>query len=521
MSLQATSLAAAVGAAVQNEQFQATAEVLPRKIFIIGTYDPSLSASVDDEVPVLITSPEDAGARFGFGFMIHRLAIQTFRGSKGVQTWVVPQAEEGAAVVADGTFTFTATSPLAGTVYLYIAGIAVPFTISAGATAADIATAAAAAITANADLPVTAAPNGTTPEQVDVTAKSKGPWGNEISITFNRKSGEEFPQGVSVAVVDMASGAGVPDIQDALDAIGTGDDANEKHFTDLDHGYLQDAATLTAIANYVGQGNAFTGLYDKLVARPFRALTGDVAIGSAALTALIAITDLRKTDRANGIIAVPGSANHPSEIAAQTIGHMARINNDRAEQSYEGIVLIDIDPGDAADRWTSDYDNRDTAVKSGISPTKVEGNAVLLQNVVSFYRPDSVPVSSNGYRSMRNISIIQNILSAVKLNFSQERWQGISIVEDVTKVGNTTSREKARDISAVLDDLVALANSFEDNAWIFTASFTIEELAQAGSVVIRAGGTGFDNTMKVIFSGEGGIIDTVVKFDTSIAVLLS
>jgi phage tail sheath gpL-like len=92
MPLSQSSLAAAVGAAVQNVQFQATALNLPRKILIIGTYDPSIT-SVVDEVPVLITSPEDAGTKFGFGFMIHRLAVQAFAGSQGVETWVIPQSE--------------------------------------------------------------------------------------------------------------------------------------------------------------------------------------------------------------------------------------------------------------------------------------------------------------------------------------------------------------------------------------------------------------------------------------------
>ena len=103
------------------------------------------------------------------------------------------------------------------------------------------------------------------------------------------------------------------------------------------------------------------------------------------------------------------------------------------------------------------YTARDTAVNSGVSPTVVRGGAVLLQNVVSFYRPDNVADTSNGYRSMRNISILQNILNDQLNNFRSERWQGISIVSDVALVSNSSSRQKARDINSVLDDDVALA----------------------------------------------------------------
>ncbi len=515
MGLQVTSLAAAVGASVKNVTFLPEALNVPRKILIIGTYDP-LKTLVVAEVPVQILSPEDAGDKFGFGFMIHRLAVQVFKGSQGVECWVVPQTETSAQ--AAGSITFTASGLLAGTVSMYIAGIPVPFDVAAADDATAVALAASNAIAAIKELPVTAAP---TAGVLDITSKSEGTWGNDISIKFNIKPGEEFPVGLTGAVItDMTSGAGTPTIADALDGLGTGDDANEAFFTDVVHGYGQVTIMLDAISTYVGPGNGFTGLYEKTVARPFRVLTGDVVAGSSGLTDLTALGNGRKLDRANGVVAVPGSANHPAEIAALAIGIMARINNDLVAQSYIGLLLDGIDPGEKADRWTSDYDNRDTAVKAGVSPTKIASGVVILQNVVTFYHPDNVPVSSNGYRSMRNISILQNILNNIRVNFEREKWQGISIVGDVTKVSNPTDRTKARDISAVIDDLVALARSFEGKAWIFEADFTISKLKEAGAVTIRAGAIGFDSTLSVILSGEGGIFDTVVEFDTSIAVLL-
>lgn len=521
MALNATSLAAAVGASVRNVQFQSEALNLPRKILVCGTYDPAKLAVVP-LVPVQVLSPEDAGDRFGFGTMIHRLVTQAFTGGQGTSVYVLPQEEAGGSAASAGSIDFTASAGVsAGTLYLYIAGLPVPVNIAAADDATAIALAVVAAVNAVSSLPVSAAVDGVTPGQVNLTAKSTGPWGDDISVAFNIRAGQAMPAGVDAVVVDMAAGSGIPTMATALDALGTGDDANEAYFTDVVHGYGVDTTTLDAISTYVGAGNDFLGLYGKTVARPFRVLTGDVAAGSSGLAALIAVSDLRKLDRANGVISVPGSYSHPSEIAAQTIGHMARINNDRVAQHYLGISLIDIDPGEKADRWTSDYDNRDTAVKSGVGPTRVQNGVVTLQNVVSFYRPDNVPVSSNGYRSMRNIAIIQNMLFNVRLNFEQEKWQGVSIVGDTTRVTNTTDRQKARDIDSVKDDLVALAVSFESHAWIYEAAFTVNKLKEVGAVTIRPGGLGFDNVLSVIFSGEGGILDTVVEFDTSLAVLLN
>ena len=519
MGLDVNSLAAAVGSAAKNVQFLSAARNVERKVLIIGTYDVSKTTIVD-EVPIQILSPSDAADKYGFGSMLHRLAIQAFLGGNGIKTFVQPQAEAGGAVASAGKNTWTASGTVAGTVHMYIAGEYVPFQVADADDQDAVSIACVAAVEANDDLGISAAV-GAAPADSEFDAKSKGPWGDDISIAFNIGIGQEFPIGVSVVVTDMTGGSGIPDIDDALNGLGTGDDANEDFYTDVVHGYGLDTATMTKIAAYVGVGNEFTGLYDKLVGRPFRVLTGDVTADSAGLTALIVITDAKLTDRANGIIAAPGSRSHPGEIAAQAIGHMARINNNRAAESYVGVILSGIDPGEKADRWTSDYDNRDTAVKSGISPTKVNSGAVVLQNVVSFYRPASVPVESNGYRSMRNISILQNIIYNIKVNFSQEKWQGISLVENITNVTNVVDRLKARDTAIVIDDLVALAKSFESRAWIYTASFTIQKLAEDGAVSVRSGGTGFDSTLSIILSGEGGILDTVTEFDTSIAILLN
>ena len=519
MSLNATSLAAAVGSSVQNVQFKSSAQNLPRKILIIGTHLPS-AVGVEVEKPIRVLSAEDAGGRFGFGSMIERLAYQAFLGSNGVETWVCPQAEASGAVAASGGVDFTnSANVLSGTLYLYLANYPVPVNIPAGASGADIATAVAAVVNALSYLPVTAAVDGTITGEVNFTSKSKGPWGNAITIAFNVGAGQTLPHGVVTIIDAMSGGAGVPAIADALDGLGTGDDANSDWFTDVVHGYGLDSVTLDAIVTYVGLGDTTSGLYSKTVARPFRALTGDTEPGSSGLNALTSLSGNRLQDRANGIIAVPGSMSHPSEIAAQAIGAMAMINQDRAAQHYLGIALVGIDPGTHANRWTSDYDNRDISVKSGISPTRVIAGQVYLQNVVTFYRPTNVPVSSNGYRSMRNISIIQNMLYNIQMNFSQPKWQGVSIVADCAAVSSTIDRQKARDIDSVIDDLMALAISFESMAWIFEAAFTINQLKVPGAVSIRAGGIGFNNVLSVILSGEGGILDTQIQFDTSLAVL--
>lgn len=521
MSLSSTSLAAAVGASVKNVQFQPTADTLPHKMAVVGTYDPSKTTVVDEE-KILLLSPEDAGDKFGFGFMLHRLCMAAAKGSNGVEMWAIPQSEISGAQQSDGEIIVAVDGTVgAGTLALYIAGDYVPVVVPAGSSAAAIAALVKSAIDGYEGdiLMVTAGTVSTS--TIPVTSKSAGPWGDAITLAVNLNAGDKYPTGVSVTFTAMSGGAGTPDIAPALAALGSGDDANEDWFTELVHGYGMVTDVLDDISAYVGAGNEYIGLYDKLVSRPLVSLCGNVATGSAGLQALIAVTDLRLEDRANGVVCVPGSQTHPAEIAALALGIRARTNNDVAAESYIGKMLPGVLPGLnlSTSRWTSDYDSRDTAVKNGISPTRVRNGVVYLQNVVTFYRPASIPVSSNGYRSMRNISILQNVLYNIRRNFEQEKWLGYFIVEDVDNVGSTVDRQKARDIDAVINDLMALAYAFENKGWIYTASFTIDRLKQAGAVSIRSGTTGFDAYFPIILSGEGAILDIMTLFDTSIAAL--
>jgi phage tail sheath gpL-like len=505
MAINATSLAAAVGVRVQNVVHKPTAEVMPRKILICGQYDPLLTSTVED-VPVLAATPEWVAATYGEGFMLHKLAEYVQKGAGGIEMWVAPQ-DPTAGVAATGTSTWTASGVLAGTVHMYVGGEYIPFDVADADDATAVAAAQVAAITAATGSMVTAA---NVAGVTTTTSKTTGTWGNRIIISYN-ENGETFPTGVSVVVVAMSSGSGVPTIDDVLTELGTGDNANEANFTEVVHGYGNDTTTLDALHVYNGTGNLNEGLYEDIVARPFRSLFGDV---DSSLAQAVVIGDARKLDRTNGVLAIPGSSSMPDLAAAAALGIMARINSSVAEQHYLKEVLPDILPGPKT-RWTKDYSSRETALKAGVSPTNVRNNAVILTNVATFYHPDDVPVNSNIYRSQRNISILQNMKYNTKAVFNLEKWQGISIVEDISKVVTFADREKTKDVDAVKDEWTNLLNEFAGKAWIYQAAFSIDNM----SIAVRSGGIGFDVTVPVILSGEGGIFNNIIQADTSLAIL--
>lgn len=512
--INSNSIAAGNFVGVKNEQFAVAANAIPQKNIIIGTYDDTTYTGITPNVPFRVYSAEEVGAKTGFGFMLHRLAKAAFKGGV-VETWVIPQEEiDSDFVKAAGSINFTGTTGVvAGVLAIYIAGEVVTITTTKDMTASAIVTALVAKINADVNMPVTATANTAT---LELESKSGGDWGNDISIKISLASTDKTPAGITAVITAMTGGAGTPDIQDALDALGTGDGQNEENFTNLIHGYGYDTATLDKISTYNGLGNDYVGNYAKECARPFRSLTGDTTTGTGGLSAALVIGAARKeTDRTNGIICIPGSQSHPQEIAAQAVGKIAFINTTLPQVGAIDIALDGIWPGAIADRWTSDYDNRDTAVKGGISTTFVKNGIVYMQNIVTFYHPASVAIESNSFRQFKNISIKQNILANWRANFEREKWKGIFIVSDASKVTDPDAKAKARDVESVKDDVIALIDAFYKLGWIFDTTFSKSNF----TVTLRAGLTGFDIYCPFIPSGEGGIVNTDLAFDTSIAIL--
>ena len=218
MTITPSSLAAVNGVGVKNSKFAVTASVLPQKNVIIGTYDQSTYTDIVPNVPIRVFSAAQVGGLTGYGFMLHRLARALFRGGVS-ETWIIPQTEIGSPpTCSTGSINFAGTAiTAAGTIALYIAGDLVDITVAIGDDHTDVSDALAAAITADDELPVTAT---SLAGVLTLTSKSGGEWGDDIDISFNLADDDEDPAGLVAVITDMAGGAGTPDIQDALDALG-------------------------------------------------------------------------------------------------------------------------------------------------------------------------------------------------------------------------------------------------------------------------------------------------------------
>lgn len=171
-------------------------------------------------VPVRVPNVAEAARLGGVGSMLHQMARAFQQNVPDMEVWALPMADNGAGVAATGAITFagpaTETRPMA----LYIGGERVEVAVTSAMTAAQIATAAIAAINAAPWKHVTAVVNGGNPAMVDLTAPHKGEAYNGLDIRHSYYDGEALPSGVTVTVTAMASGAGNPSMATAIASMG-------------------------------------------------------------------------------------------------------------------------------------------------------------------------------------------------------------------------------------------------------------------------------------------------------------
>jgi len=202
--------------------------LVPQKILVIGPRDAATATAA--ELKLFQIFREDEGDHYaGVGSILADMCRTTFKANSFTPIYGIGINELAGGNQATLELTFGGPATAAGTLYTTVAGTDINIGIKSADTAAEIATAYAAAINADSSLPVIAAVNGGVAEQVDLTAKHKGETGNDVLIFVNYRRGHVLPAGVTTAfnnalpsrpsIGRMAGGTGNPDLTTVLDAI--------------------------------------------------------------------------------------------------------------------------------------------------------------------------------------------------------------------------------------------------------------------------------------------------------------
>lgn len=176
--------------------------------------------TADPEAPIVVSTATQAKSFFGRGSQLARM-VDAYRKQDAVGQLVCIALEDASsAKPASCTITLTGTATESGSVSIYIGADRVQVGVASGDEAEDVATAIKDAITANADLPVTATAGSGV---VTLNAKNKGALANDIRVTKNLRGvagGEKDVQGLGVEISTMSGGATDPEIGDAIAVMG-------------------------------------------------------------------------------------------------------------------------------------------------------------------------------------------------------------------------------------------------------------------------------------------------------------
>lgn len=355
--------------------------LLAYRVLLVGQKTSAGSATADTLHRV--TTADAVATLAGRGSLLHRMALAYFANNASTETWIGVLADDGSGVAATGTLTFTGPSTAAGTLVPYIAGVRVPVGVTSGQTAAQVATAVVAAITANTNLPVTAAVGGSGSEHIVTwTARNKGTNGNDIDVRMNYRAGEALPAGIGVTIAAGTTGATNPDLAGLIAALG------DQWFQVVAHPYTDDGS-LDALEAELASRFSATRMIDAV------AITS--AAGSQATLATLG--DGRNSPHSL-IIVQPGDnpVTPPAEYAAAVAGVVAYYAQIDPARPFQTLPVRGVLPPADADLFTRN--ERNLLLLDGISTTVLGAGGVLqLERLITTYQENAAGQEDTSYLS--------------------------------------------------------------------------------------------------------------------------
>ncbi|MEQ8829573.1 MAG: phage tail sheath subtilisin-like domain-containing protein [Alphaproteobacteria bacterium] len=346
-----------------------------------------------EDLPHLIGSADHAGELAGRGSMLHAMARRAFENDPTIETWILPvAAPDGTA--AEATVAIAGTATQAGVLPVYAGGRKVSVSVSVGDTAAEVATALAAAVQADKDGVATAAAvDGT----VTLTARHDGVVYNGLPVEIaplGSLGGETVPAGLTVTPSAFADGAGVPDIAAGLAALG--DD-----IYDFIVSAFTDTAALDDLDDFLsgvsGRWSYASQLYGHAFAAKVDTLSNLASFGNARNGEHVTVSVLR-------------ACPHPVwEIAAASAARAAQSLRIDPARPLQTLTLSGIRCRASGQRFT--MQERNTLLYDGVAPLSVDDRGtVRLERVVTTYQENPFGQPDNAWLDVTTPYTIMEVL---------------------------------------------------------------------------------------------------------------
>lgn len=363
------------------------------------------------ETVIRTTSADQAKVIGGIGSQIHQMAVSWFAKNKTTPLYIIPVADNGAAVAAAGTVTFTGPASASGVIYLYVNGERITAAVASGDTATIVAAAVVAAVNAATSLPVTAANSAGV---VTLTAKNLGACGNDIDIRTNYNEGETYPTGIAATIVAMASGATNPVLTNAIAALG------ERQF-DIILAPYYDSTSLTAIE---------TELDDRWL--PTTQIDGQYISARPGSYGTLTSFGAGRNSKHVTIVNANNVPSGPWKLAASVAAACAMEASTDPARPLQTIDLPGILPPSHLQRFTPMENNG--LLFTGISTFYVdEGNVVRIQRLISMYQTNVSGLPDIAYLNLETKFTLSYIRYSFRVHMST-KFPRAKLVNDASRI---------------------------------------------------------------------------------------
>lgn len=396
---------------------QANSGQFNQRALIIGQITSAGTATPN--VPVISQGVSDAISVGGPGSVLH-LMTQAYRDCDGFgEVWYLPLADAVGAVAAAGSVEFTAPATDAGTLYLYIGGTRIAMAVASTQTLAQLATALAAAITATANLPVTAAVDGSNTAKVNLTAINKGPTGNDIDLRVNyrgSRGGETLPSGLALTLVQMTGGTTAPTLDTALANCG------DTTFDFIACPYT-DSTSLDALKTFLSDTTGRWAWDKQLYGGYFAAYRGTLAANQTFGAA--------RNDPHGSVIGVY-DVPEPAWIWAARITGTAAVSL-RADPAtpLQTAVVTNALPPPPESRFS--LSERNTLLFNGISTFTVgDDGTVYIENLITTYQKNAFGDPDDSYLQVETLYTLAYVLRALRTEITS-KYSRMKLADDGTR----------------------------------------------------------------------------------------
>lgn len=452
------------GVYVEMDPSQANSATQLQNSLLIGQM--SVQGQGQANVPVIVESKAQVMQACGQGSMLANMAVRYLARDPFGPLYILPLEDDSAAQPATGTIAVTGPATASGTINCYIGGILTQCAVANGDAATAIATNLAAAISANADLGVTAAAAA---GDITLTSNMKGDAANSIDVRFDyygTAGGEYGVQGVTFTITPMSGGSGNPGIDTALANL------SDNSFDFICMPYT-DTTSLNAMQAFLADDVGRWSWEQMIYGGAFSAFSGSLG----ACTTF----GQSRNDQHMSIMAYQDSPDPPWIWATEMMAMAAsslRVDPGLPLQ-YIGTTLK---PPPVQSRWT--IGERNTLLYDGMSTFRVsDAGQVVMERMCTTYQKNAAGAVDNSYLDVETMYGLMFVARDLT-NFLLSRYMRKKLVSDQTPIapGSNCVNSLMIKASVIQEYRVLQLNGYVQNADTFAQTIIVEN---AGNGLVK------------------------------------